>query len=191
MFIVLLAIVSTSVLADVPSNFVESDVLVPEMMQLPDQMDALRTQFEQLRTQVTSGMQVTPGVEATVDRMVTMVEGSIEPAIKTAHDADQTTLNTDMGAIRMHNHAFAEQEKLLQQQADNVRKLVDDEQAKSKTWEAQATKFTNSQNGFLSAYKTQTETCCERDRVAVMSVEYVPAYAVCDYKQQDASGGVR
>merc|ERR1711976_633929 len=121
----------------------ETDALVPEeeLMQLPDLMDGLRAQFEQLKSQ--AGMEVTPGVKKTIDKMITMVNGRIEPAIKSAHNTDQNTLNTDMAAIQGLNGAFAK----------------------------------------------QAAACCHRDQAAVMSMEYVPAYAQCDYKKQDTSGG--
>jgi len=172
-----------------PSRFMETDALVPEeeLMQVPDLMDGLRAQFEQLKSQ--AGMEVTPGVKKTIDKMITMVNGRIEPAIKSAHNTDQTTLNTDMAAIQGLNDAFAKQEKMLQQDGNNVRKLIDDEQAKSQAWEKQASTFTSSQTTFLGAFDKQTAACCHRDQAAVMSMEYVPAYAQCDYKKQDTSGG--
>merc|ERR1711959_836711 len=45
------------------------------------------------------------------------------------------------------------------------------------------------QNNYLSVFKDQTTACCNRDNAAVLDVEYVPAYASCDYKNQDTSGG--
>merc|ERR1719426_350544 len=121
--------------------------------------------------------------------MIKMVKNKIEPMILSAHETDQPTLNDMMAAIGTHNAAFVTQEKNLQEDANNVRKLIDDEQAKSKTWENQASTFTTSQNTFLGEFRTQTASCCRRDQAAVMSVEYVPAYAECDYKIQSTSGG--
>merc|ERR1712072_1065521 len=174
-----------------PHKFMETDVLVPETVavQLPDTIATLKEQFNTLQVQLKAGAEVTPGIKATIDKMVTMVNSRIEPAIKEAHHADQTQLNTKMAAIQSRNDAFTEADKLLQQDADNVRALIDDEQAKSKVWENQAAKFTGAQDEYLSQYTTQTTSCCNRDNAAVLDVEYVPAYASCDYKNQDTSGG--
>merc|ERR1711959_805837 len=101
-------------------------------------------------------MQVTPGVKKTVDRMVTMCENEIEPAIKEAHHADQSALNGLMDAVQLHNNEWDEKEALLQKQGDAVRDLIDDEQAKSAAWEAAANKFTAAEKTFLQAYDTQT-----------------------------------
>jgi len=189
-YFALLAALSACAFA-APATFMESDALVPElnMVELPDHMDALRAEFEELRTAAKSGSMKTAGITATVDKMIKMVKNKIEPMIKDAHNTDQTTLNDMMAAIGTHNAAFVTQEKNLQEDANNVRKLIDDEQAKSKTWENQASTFTTSQNTFLGEFRTQTASCCRRDQAAVMSVEYVPAYAECDYKIQSTSGG--
>merc|ERR1719174_2758795 len=189
-YFALLAALSACAFA-APATFMESDALVPElnMVELPDHMDALRAEFEELRTAAKSGSMKTAGITATVDKMIKMVKNKIEPMILSAHETDQTTLNDMMAAIGTHNAAFVTQEKNLQEDANNVRKLIDDEQAKSKTWENQASTFTTSQNTFLGEFKTQTASCCRRDQAAVMSVEYVPAYAECDYKIQSTSGG--
>merc|ERR1711904_242479 len=174
-----------------PSRFMERDSLVPEvaMVQTQDQMDALKAEFEQVKSLAASGK--TAGIGATIDKMINMIEGEdgLETMIKDAHATDQTTLNTDMAAIGTHNSAFVTEEAALQQDGNNVRKLIDDEQAKSQTWEAQAGAFTSSQSVFLGAFTKQTNACCKRDQAAVMSVEYVPAYAECDYKIQSTSGG--
>merc|ERR1719174_618491 len=174
-----------------PSRFMERDSLVPEvaMVQTQDQMDALKAEFEQVKSLAASGK--TAGIGATIDKMINMIEGKdgLETMIKDAHATDQTTLNTDMAAIGTHNSAFVTEETALQQDGNNVRKLIDDEQAKSQTWEAQAGAFTSSQSIFLGAFTKQTNACCKRDQAAVMSVEYVPSYAECDYKIQSTSGG--
>merc|ERR1719247_3786644 len=174
-----------------PSRFMERDSLVPEVavVQTQDQMDALKAEFEQVKSLAASGK--TNGIEATIDKMIGMIEGEdgLETMIKDAHATDQTTLNTDMAAIGTHNSAFVTEEAALQQDGNNVRKLIDDEQAKSQTWEAQAGAFTSSQSVFLGAFTKQTNACCKRDQAAVMSVEYVPSYAECDYKIQSTSGG--
>merc|ERR1719460_1551033 len=174
-----------------PSRFMERDSLVPEvaMVQTQDQMDALKAEFEQVKSLAASGK--TAGIGATIDKMINMIEGEdgLETMIKDAHATDQTTLNTDMAAIGTHNSAFVTEEAALQQDGNNVRKLIDDEQAKSQTWEAQAGAFTSSQSVFLGAFTKQTNACCKRDQAAVMSVEYVPSYAECDYKIQSTSGG--
>merc|ERR1712072_631107 len=174
-----------------PSRFMERDSLVPEvaMVQTQDQMDALKAEFEQVKSLAASGK--TAGIGATIDKMINMIEGEdgLETMIKDAHATDQTTLNTDMAAIGTHNSAFVTEEAALQQDGNNVRKLIDDEQAKSQTWEAQAGAFTSSQSVFLGAFTKQTNASCKRDQAAVMSVEYVPSYAECDYKIQSTSGG--
>merc|ERR1719426_284773 len=174
-----------------PSRFMERDSLVPEvaMVQTQDQMDALKAEFEQVKSLAASGK--TAGIGATIDKMINMIEGEdgLETMIKDAHATDQTTLNTDMAAIGTHNSAFVTEEAALQEDGNNVRKLIDDEQAKSKTWEAQAGAFTSSQSIYLGAYKKQTNSCCKRDQAAVMSVEYVSAYAECNYQEQSTSGG--
>merc|ERR1712072_112803 len=174
-----------------PSRFMERDSLVPEvaMVQTQDQMDALKAEFEQVKSLAASGK--TAGIGATIDKMINMIEGEdgLETMIKDAHATDQTTLNTDMAAIGTHNSAFVTEEAALQQDGNNVRKLIDDGQAKSQTWEAQAGAFTSSQSVFLGAFTKQTNACCKRDQAAVMSVEYVPSYAECDYKIQSTSGG--
>merc|ERR1711977_130333 len=159
------------------------------MVQTQDQMDALKAEFEQVKSLAASGK--TAGIGATIDKMINMIEGEdgLETMIKDAHATDQTTLNTDMAAIGTHNSAFVTEEAALQQDGNNVRKLIDDEQAKSQTWESQAGAFTSSQSVFLGAFTKQTNACCRRDQAAVMSVEYVPAYAECDYKIQSTSGG--
>merc|ERR1719324_924358 len=114
--------------------------------------------------------------------MVTMIHQKIEPAIKDGHRADQSDLNTLMASVQTHNDAWDEKEALLQEDGNNVRKLIDAEQAASKKWEDDAADFTKTQDNFLASYDTQTSTCCQRDNAAVMGVEYVPAFASCDYK---------
>jgi hypothetical protein len=168
------------------------DTIVPETELLSvtfrDTVSTLKDQFTELQTQLRSGMEVTPGVKKTIDRMVTMVENQIEPAIKEAHHADQSALNGLMDAVQLHNNEWDEKEALLQKQGDAVRDLIDDEQAKSAAWEAAANQFTKTQNGYLHDFDVQTSTCCQRDNAAVLSVQYVPAYAACDYKNQETSG---
>jgi hypothetical protein len=189
MKLVVLALTIAAVSA-APSKFMETDVVVAEtsLTQMQDSVADLKDQFSQLKAQAAAGMQVTPGVKKTVDRMVTMVENEIEPAIKEAHAADQSALNGLMDAVQTHNNEWDEKEALLQKDGDSVRDLIDDEQAKSAAWEKAADVFTTTQNHYLHTYDKQTDTCCKRDNAAVLDVEYVPAYAMCDYKDQDSSG---
>merc|ERR1719201_1194561 len=84
-----------------PSRFMERDSLVPEvaMVQTQDQMDALKAEFEQVKSLAASGK--TAGIGATIDKMINMIEGKdgLETMIKDAHATDQTTLNTDMALL--------------------------------------------------------------------------------------------
>jgi len=173
-----------------PTQFVENDAIVPETVavQLTDTIADLKSQFAELQAQAKVGVEVTPGVKTTIDKMVTMVEERIEPAIKDAHSADQSDMNTLMASVQTHNNAWDEKNALLQADANNVRGLIDAEQAASKKWETDAADFTTKQNHYLDQYGKQTNTCCQRDNAAVTDIHYVPAYASCDYKKQDTSG---
>merc|ERR1712216_487273 len=173
-----------------PTQFVENDAIVPETVavQLTDTIADLKSQFAELQAQAKVGVEVTLGVKTTIDKMVTMVEERIEPAIKDAHSADQSDMNTLMASVQTHNNAWDEKNALLQADANNVRGLIDAEQAASKKWETDAADFTTKQNHYLDQYGKQTNTCCQRDNAAVTDIHYVPAYASCDYKKQDTSG---
>jgi hypothetical protein len=181
---------SLAALVSAAPSYVETDALVPEttLLGVEDTISNLKDQFAELKAQASSGMEVTPGVKKTIDRMVTMCENEIEPAIKEAHAADQETLNTLMDAVQEENNEFTEKEALLQKDADNVRDLIADEHSKSAAWEKAADTFTADETDFLKKHAKQTKKCCARDNAAVLDVVYVPAYASCDYKQQDSSG---
>jgi ABC-type oligopeptide transport system substrate-binding subunit len=75
---------SLAALVSAAPSYVETDALVPEttLLGVEDTISNLKDQFAELKAQASSGMEVTPGVKKTIDRMVTMVENEIEPAIK-------------------------------------------------------------------------------------------------------------
>merc|ERR1712093_93377 len=132
-------------------------------LQSRDAVADLKAQFNTLQMQLKSGMAVTPGVKATIDKMVTMIHSQIEPAIHDAHRVDQNDVNTLMNNIQLRNNAWDTQNTILQQDANGVRDLIDDEQAKSATWEKAAGTFTATQDAFLATYGQQTDQCCKRD----------------------------
>merc|ERR1711934_453083 len=152
---------SLAALVSAAPSYVETDALVPEttLLGVEDTISNLKDQFAELKAQASSGMEVTPGVKKTIDRMVTMIENEIEPAIKEAHAADQSALNGLMDAVQTHNNEWDEKEALLQKDGDSVRDLIDDEQAKSAAWKKAADVFTTTQNHYLHTYDKQTDTC--------------------------------
>jgi len=154
-----------------------------------DQVASIKAQFKALQEELQSASGKTKGVVGTINKMINMVESEIEPAIKQAHNDDQEVLNTKMNDVKVRNGGFIEEEKELQQDANDVRDLIDKEQAASKTWEDQSKTFTGAQTDYLAKFGQQTDTCCQRDNAAVMDIQTVPAYAECDYKDQANSGG--
>jgi hypothetical protein len=170
------------------------DDVVPETdfmyISYKESMVTLKGQYSQIQSelQAKAYMQVTPGVKEVIDKMVAMVEDQIEPAIKEAHRADQDILNAKMAAVAQINQQMIEDDKMLQSQADIVRGLINDQQAAAQAWDNAAALFVKTEKNYLSVYDEQTKTCCARDNAAVLDVQYVPAYAACDYKDQESSG---
>jgi len=153
-----------------------------------ESMVTLRQMYAELQTKAKSGAEKTVGVQETVDNMIEMCTGKIEPAIKQAHSADQTTLNLNMQAVRTMNQAAVEVEKQLQQQANDVRDLIDQQQAAALAWKKAAKGFVESQQRFLQTYDDQKDTCCKKQHAAVLDIRVVPAYAECNYRKQETSG---
>jgi len=167
------------------SNFLEDDQLVPEELAqvgLSSNVANLKKQFHELQMQLKDGAEITPGVKKTIDQMIDMVTQQIQPAINQAHADDQEDLNTQMDGIAQLNNGLTTEVKLVNDQADVVRKMIDQEQADAAAWDAAATKFTNTQNDYLKTYDKQTDTCCQRDNSAVIDRQYTPAFVTCDYK---------
>jgi hypothetical protein len=185
MKLVFVALALTAVAFAAPrTNFLENDQVVPEeLVQVGEAsyVATLKQQFHELQMQVKAGAEVTPGVKDTIEKMIDMVTTKIEPAINDAHAADQENLNTQMEAIATLNDMLESDVADLNQQADNVRKLIDDEQAAAAAWDSAASLFTATQNHYLAVYDNQTDTCCQKDNSAVLDVQYVPAYVECDY----------
>jgi len=166
------------------TNFLENDQVVPEelvQVSLSNNVANLKQQFHELQMQVKDGAEVTPGVKDTIDKMIDMVTDEIEPAINQAHADDQETLNVKMHAISQLNDGLNQDVAILRDEANNVRKLIDEEQAAAAAWDSAASLFTSTQNNYLHTYDDKTNTCCQKQNAAVLDVEYVPAFVTCDY----------
>merc|ERR1719247_2835994 len=98
-------------------SFDESDTIVPETtlvsMDGKEGLIVLKRQWAQVQESIKMG--VTPGVKATIDKMVVMVDEQIEPAIHDAHKADQLTLDDMMQDIADLNTGFEGQLEILNQ----------------------------------------------------------------------------
>merc|ERR1712072_1673453 len=186
MKLVLLALVLCGAAFAAPrSNFLEDDQLVPEeelaQVGLSSNVATLKKQFHELQVQLKDGAKVTPGVKATIDKMIGMVTTEIQPAITDAHQDEQADLNLQMSQIGQLNKALAGNVKLMRPQADIVRGLIDKQQAAAQAWDDAAGLFTHSQNSYLETYDAKTDTCCQKVNSAVIDREYTPAFKNCDY----------
>merc|ERR1711977_152237 len=186
MKLVLLALVLCGAAFAAPrSNFLEDDQLVPEeelaQVGLSSNVATPKKQFHELQVQLKDGAKVTPGVKATIDKMIGMVTTEIQPAITDAHQDEQADLNLQMSQIGQLNKALAGNVKLMRTQADIVRGLIDKQQAAAQAWDDAAGLFTHTQNSYLEAYDAKTDTCCQKVNSAVIDREYTPAFKNCDY----------
>jgi len=186
MKLVLLALVLCGAAFAAPrSNFLEDDQLVPEeelaQVGLSSNVATLKKQFHELQVQLKDGAKVTPGVKATIDKMIGMVTTEIQPAITDAHQDEQADLNLQMSQIGQLNKALAGNVKLMRTQADIVRGLIDKQQAAAQAWDDAAGLFTHTQNSYLETYDAKTDTCCQKVNSAVIDREYTPAFKNCDY----------
>merc|ERR1719174_1235949 len=153
------------------SNFLEDDQLVPEeelaQVGLSSNVATLKKQFHELQVQLKDGAKVTPGVKATIDKMIGM-------ATTDAHQDEQADLNLQMSQIGQLNKALAGNVKLMRTQAGIVRGLIDKQQEAAQKWDDAAGLFTHTQNSYLETYDAKTDTCCQKVNSAVIDREYTP-----------------
>jgi len=186
MKLVLLALVLCGAAFAAPrSNFLEDDQLVPEeelaQVGLSSNVATLKKQFHELQVQLKDNSEVTPGVKATIERMIKMVTGEIQPAITSAHEDEQEDLNLQMKGIGELNKGLARNVDLMRTDANIVRGLIKKQQAAAKAWDYAAGKFTHAQNSYLETYDEERDTCCQKVNSAVIDREYTPAFWNCDY----------
>jgi hypothetical protein len=189
--IILLALLSAVALAAPATEFVEpEEVLVQsasemnaQALALTSSVQGLQKQFHELQVQLKgkSGMQITPGVKKTIDTMVGMITGEIQPAIKQAAVADQGLVDAKMQAVHDLNEVSASTKQLLVGRANDLRAEISSHNKLAKEWKAQADAYVAQIAKYEKTVAEKTKTCCLKQDAGVPDIEYTPAYFVCDY----------
>jgi hypothetical protein len=162
---------------------------VSEMVQTAtgSSVDSLKKQFGELQLQLKSGMEVTPGVKATIDTMTSLITNEIEPSIIAAHKDDQKVIDLQMKQLADLNADEAVTLSLLQDRATELRseiaahnKLVDE-------WEAASDDYGDAKKKYEDMVLDKTTTCCKKQVAGVLDISDTPPYAVCNYAVNSAA----
>merc|ERR1711907_908060 len=192
MKLVVLAVALVAIASAAPRG-VSVESIVPEESELvqssttASDVEMLKQQFHELELQIKDG--ATPGVINVINKMIKMVEGEIQQSIIDAHKTDQSTVNSKMKKIQDLNHLYTDNVKNLNEKKDQIVRMIDDAHAQSQLWEKHSLAFTKTQNSYLDVHGRKEHTCCEKDNAGVVDVEYVPAFATCDYVDVSTSNG--
>jgi len=192
MKLVVLAVALVAIASAAPRG-VSVESIVPEESELvqssttASDVEMLKQQFHELELQIKDG--ATPGVINVINKMIQMVEGEIQQSIIDAHKTDQSTVNSKMKKIQDLNHLYTDNVKNLNEKKDQIVRMIDDAHAQSQLWEKHSLAFTKTQNSYLDVHGRKEHTCCEKDNAGVVDVEYVPAFATCDYVDVSTSNG--
>lgn len=152
-----------------------------ESVHLSPKVTHLKKQFNELQLQLKSGVEITPAVASTIQKMIDMVTNDIEPTITEAHDADQAEINTLMKRIKMHNDFTESYTAQLLQEAEDLRNKMHEHNEYAEKWKQQGITYKASIPVYENTYFKRSQDCCTRAIAAVEALEYVPAYYECDF----------
>merc|ERR1712166_1659032 len=87
-----------------PESFIENDALVHEALTETDAtqgpVDALKNQFDEITTKLKDGAKVGRSMKETINTMLALIEGSIQPSITTAHTSDQARIHESHRGVK-------------------------------------------------------------------------------------------
>jgi len=182
---VLLAAVLSAVAFAAPGSD-QSDMTV----HMSPKVTHLKKQFNELQLQLKSGVEVTPQVAETIQKLIDMVTNDIEPTITEAHDADQAEINTLMERIKKHNEFTVSYTNQLLQEAEDLRNKMHEHNDYAQKWKEQGVTYKASIPVYENTFYKRSQDCCTRKIAAVEALEYVPAYYECDFTNANAGGCV-
>merc|ERR1711981_761832 len=146
----------------------------------------LKKQFSALQLQMQSGEEITPAVKTLIGKMVDMVSNEIEPMITKAHESDQKMMDDLMDAIDAHNKFTTRETEYLLRRAKTHRDMIGEHNAEGEKWRLQGIAYKASIPVYEATYFNRSTVCCRRDEVAVLAMEYTPAFADCDFTKPGA-----
>jgi len=150
------------------------------------QVENLKKQFSALQLQMQSGEEITPAVKTLIGKMVDMVSNEIEPMITKAHESDQKLMDELMDAIDAHNKFTTRETEYLLKRAKTHRDMIGEHNAEAEKWRLQGIAYKASIPVYEATYFNRSTVCCRRDEVAVLAMEYTPAFADCDFTKPGA-----
>merc|ERR1711959_414873 len=160
----------------------EEDVEPSTHRTMSPQVENLKKQFSALQLQMQSGEEITPAVKTLIGKMVDMVSNEIEPMITKAHESDQKL----MDAIDAHNKFTTRETEYLLKRAKTHRDMIGEHNAEAEKWRLQGIAYKASIPVYEATYFNRSTVCCRRDEVAVLAMEYTPAFADCDFTKPGA-----
>eukprot|EP00657_Telonema_sp_P-1_P003937 TRINITY_DN1915_c0_g1_i3.p1 TRINITY_DN1915_c0_g1~~TRINITY_DN1915_c0_g1_i3.p1 ORF type:complete len:434 (+),score=204.22 TRINITY_DN1915_c0_g1_i3:195-1496(+) len=189
---VLFAALAAVGLSSPTTEFMETDNMVPETEQIEQDtpVSAITSQFNQIQDQIKAGMEITPGVKATLTKMEKMIgtwpksitKGTIEASIIDAHNSDQKLVNAKVDGVKAVNSITAPTIKSLHARAKSLRGSISLHNTRAGQLKAVAKIYAKSIVTYTNAVNSKISWCCKYKQAAVPDVVYTPAFAVCDFK---------
>merc|ERR1712072_426901 len=149
------------------------------------QVENLKKQFSALQLQMQSGEEITPAVKTLIGKMVDMVSNEIEPMITKAHESDQKLMDELMDAIcsqQIHHKG----NRVPPEAGKDTSRHDWGAQRWAEKWRLQGIAYKASIPVYEATYFNRSTVCCRRDEVAVLAMEYTPAFADCDFTKPGA-----
>jgi len=175
-----------------PRGMVHEVEETTELVQTTSQVAAskvavLKKDFAKLQSQLQAGAKVTPGVAATIQKLIDMVNNEIEPAIDEAHAADQKMLEADHQALLDLNDAYVAQRDALLANAADIRASQNAFNVDVGEWKKATEDYTLAAQVYVATYNKRNDVCCQKDNAGVLDVVYTPAYYACDFTNDDTA----
>merc|ERR1712166_363582 len=168
-----------------PESFIENDALVHEALTETDAtqgpVDALKNQFDEITTKLKDGAKVGRSMKETINTMLALIEGSIQPSITTAHTSDQARIHESHSAVNDLDSGWKITFKGFKDQSSVLHKQINSHNDEAKLLATAAQNHKNRIKDYESKVSSERKKCCTKDNLAVPQLEYTPANAVCDY----------
>jgi len=164
-----------------------SDIVLAEVdLEAGASVSNLQKQFDALQAKLKAGAKITPQVKSTIDTMISLVKGEIEPAIKEAKATDQQLINLEAKKNEDLNTQAAGQIQVFEATAKTIRSNIAAHNRLAEKWAGVGAKHVKQVSSYEGAVLRKTKRCCEKRNAAVPDVEYTPPYAECDYDKSTA-----
>jgi len=186
--LVLAAATLSAIALAAPRTVPEESLVELQTSMFADNVAKLKQQYSELQVTLKDKTyaQVTPAVQETIDKMKTLINDDVLPAIKKAHTADQDMLDLARQGIQTYTDGIQLQQNNLHKTADMIRGWISHHNTLVTQWRDHALDFISTRDIWLHFHANKTQTCCAKRSAAVLDVAYLEPYHACNFKAPDA-----